>query len=95
MIMQIPSAMGFILLGSRVHCFTFFFWIWIKVNIGSENHSGYDFPWSPIRVLPFVFGSNYHDHHHSDNVGNMGGSCYLWDLMLDTNVPYVDKYLKQ
>lgn len=59
--------------------------------MGTEAHSGYEFPWSPMRVLPFVGGPSFHDHHHSNNVGNYAGSCYLWDLMLGTS----DHYWKQ
>lgn len=45
-------------------------------------------------MVPFVTGPSYHDHHHSHNAGNFAGSCYLWDLMLDTNVPYMNDFLK-
>lgn len=62
--------------------------------MGTEAHSAYEFHWSPMRVLPFIKGAAYHDHHHSHNVGNYSGSLYLWDLMLDTNVPYMDNFLK-
>ena len=65
--------------------------------MGTEAHSGYEFDWSPMRerrVLPFIKGAAYHDHHHSHNVGNYSGSLYLWDLILDTNVPYMDDFLK-
>jgi len=47
-----------------------------------------------MRVLPFIAGPSHHDHHHSMNVGNYAGSCYLWDFALDTNVHYMDKFLK-
>jgi sterol desaturase/sphingolipid hydroxylase (fatty acid hydroxylase superfamily) len=45
-------------------------------------------------VIPFVSGPSYHDHHHSNNVGNFSGSCYLWDVLLDTNQEYMDDFLK-
>jgi len=47
-----------------------------------------------MRVLPFVMGPTYHDHHHSNNVGNFGGSCYFWDFVFDTNVIFMDNFLK-
>jgi sterol desaturase/sphingolipid hydroxylase (fatty acid hydroxylase superfamily) len=86
--------MGFVILGSNAHCFTFFYWICWKVLISTEGHAGYEFPWTPMRVIPLVAGPSYHDHHHSHNVGNYAGSCYFWDLVLDTNVPYMDDFLK-
>lgn len=87
--------MGLLFLGSRVHCFTYFFWLFWKIHIGTENHSGYDFPWSPIRVFPFVCGASFHDHHHSVNIGNYGLSTYTWDLMFETGQPYLDDFLER
>ena len=89
-----PSAMGFIVLGGKAHVFTFFFWIWWKVMISTEGHSGYEFPWSPMRVLPLVSGPSFHDHHHSHNVGNFSGSCYFWDLIFGTSAHYWQEELK-
>ena len=37
----IPSAIPFVLLGSRAHCFMFFFWQVWKIFISTEGHSGY------------------------------------------------------
>ena len=82
------------ILGGRVHCFTFFFWVCFKMLTTSEGHSGYELPWSPMRIAPFISGPSYHDHHHSHNIGNYAGSCYLWDLALDSNTHYMDNFLK-
>ena len=83
-----------VLLGGQVHCFTYFFWIAYKVMIGNEAHAGYEFPWSPFRVLPLVSGPSFHDHHHSNNVGNYAGSCYLWDVLLGTSDHYFKVFLE-
>jgi len=40
-----------------------------------------------------VAGPSYHDHHHSKNVGNYAGSCYFWDIMLETGETYFDEML--
>ena len=32
--------------------------------------SGFEFPWSPFRLLPFSASATYHDYHHSHNRGN-------------------------
>ena len=45
--------------------------------------------------MPFIVGPSYHDHHHSHNTGNFSGSCYLWDLMLDTGEDYFKVFLKE
>ena len=37
----IPAALPFVLMGSQVHCFMFFFWQVWKIYISTEGHSGY------------------------------------------------------
>jgi len=61
--------------------------------LSTETHSGYEFPWSPTRILPMVSGPSYHDHHHSNNVGNFAGSIYFWDVMMGTSDAYFDDFL--
>ncbi len=81
----IPSAIPFIILGNKTHCFMFFSWqIW-KIFISTEGHSGYEFPWSPTRIFFFVSGPSFHDFHHSKNVGNFCGVIYLWDFINDSS----------
>ena len=86
--------MGFVILGSNAHCFTFFFCVSWKILMITEGHSGYEFKWSPLRVMPFVADPSYHDYHHSHNVGNFAANCYVWDVLFHTNVEYMDSYLK-
>lgn len=90
--MQLPGAIPLIVMGSNLHCFTFFYWIFWKILLSCENHSGYHFDWSPFRVFPLIADVSHHDHHHSMNVGNFGGSCYVWDVLFDTYVPYSKDY---
>jgi len=84
-----------IILGRRVHCFTYFFWIAYKVMLGNEGHAGYEIPWTPLRILPLVSGPSFHDHHHSMNVGCYAGSCYLWDVLLGTSEHYFKGFLNE
>lgn len=88
----IPSAMPFIILGSRVHCFTFFFWQAWKMMVSTEGHCGYNFPWSPTRIFLFVSDPSFHDYHHSKNVGNYCGSIYLWDHFNGSAQKYFEQY---
>ena len=39
-----------------------------------------------------IANTSHHDNHHSKNVGNYGGSCYFWDLVLDTYTPYCKEF---
>ena len=89
-----PSAIAALIMGDRIHCFTYFFWIAWKVLNSSEGHAGYEFPWSPMRVFPFVSGASFHDHHHSTNIGNYGSACYLWDMTMGTGDLYFDQFIK-
>jgi sterol desaturase/sphingolipid hydroxylase (fatty acid hydroxylase superfamily) len=87
--------MGGLMLGSHIHCFTYFYWIAYKLILVKEGHSGYEFPWSPLRILPFVMSPSYHDHHHSHNVGNFAGNIYIWDLLMGTADHFFKEYLKK
>ena len=83
------------LLGSQVHVFTYLFWIGWKMVIGVESHSGYEFPFSPFRVLPLFSGPNFHDYHHSHNVGTFASTCYFWDLMMGSSPDYFKYFLNR
>jgi len=50
-----------------------------------EGHSGYEFPWSMFRFLPFGGQSVYHDFHHSHNSGNYGSFFTYLDILFGTN----------
>ena len=44
---------------------------------------------------PLVYGSGYHDFHHSKNVGNFATSFYLFELILGTNKVFFDRELAE
>lgn len=79
----------------RVHIFVLFLWLIYKTFLSTEGHSGYEFPWSPTRILPFVYGSSYHDFHHSKNVGNYSASIYVFELLAGTNKTFFDRVLAE
>lgn len=83
---------GPILLGSRFHMYTFMIWGLIRHIDTHEAHSGYDFPFSMINVLPFGTGNSYHFFHHTKNVGNYSTFFTVWDIIFDSNVDYYEKY---
>jgi len=64
----------------------------LRVHEGHDGHSGYDFPWSFFRILPFGAGASFHDFHHSHNVGNYGSFLRIWDSLFNTEK---DWYLLQ
>eukprot|EP00030_Apusomonadida_sp_AF-17_P005896 a676613_317.p1 GENE.a676613_317~~a676613_317.p1 ORF type:complete len:322 (-),score=116.69 a676613_317:21-959(-) len=66
-------------------------WIWLVVRLFQtiEVHSGYDFPWSLNRWIPFWGGAIFHDFHHEKFDGNYSSTFTLWDKVFGTD----DKYL--
>ncbi|XP_042545533.1 cholesterol 25-hydroxylase [Dipodomys spectabilis] len=56
--------------------------IWLSV----EDHSGYDFPWSTHRLVPFGWygGVAHHDLHHSHFNCNYAPYFTHWDKLLGT-----------
>ncbi|XP_031127851.1 methylsterol monooxygenase 1-1-like [Ipomoea triloba] len=52
------------------HMITFWLWFILRQIEAIETHSGYEFPWSPSKYIPFYGGAIYHDYHHF-----VGESC--------------------
>jgi sterol desaturase/sphingolipid hydroxylase (fatty acid hydroxylase superfamily) len=61
----IPVSLGPNLLGEHLHITTYMVWIVIRTFESVDAHSGFEFPWSPFRLLPFSASATYHDYHHS------------------------------
>ena len=66
----IPFMTGPILVGA--HMSTTWMWLILRICETVDGHCGYDFSWSPYRLLPFSGDSAHHDFHHSHNKGNFG-----------------------
>jgi len=84
----LPTALGAKILGSKMHILTYFMWLVIRVMETCDGHCGYEFSWSPYRLLPLSGSSNYHNFHHYQNVGNYGSFFTLWDTICGTNRHY-------
>jgi len=56
-----------------------------------DDHSGYNFPWSPYTILPFATNAEYHDYHHSHgNNGNYSGNYSTLDNLLGNNKKFYE-----
>jgi methylsterol monooxygenase len=53
-----------------------------------DAHSGYDFPWSLNKFIPFWAGADHHDFHHQAFVNNFSTSFRWWDWSLGTDTRY-------
>ncbi|EXC17862.1 Methylsterol monooxygenase 1-1 [Morus notabilis] len=62
LILGIPSFLGPAMVPG--HMITFWLWIALRQIEAIDTHSGYEFPWSPTKYIPFYGGAEYHDYHH-------------------------------
>jgi sterol desaturase/sphingolipid hydroxylase (fatty acid hydroxylase superfamily) len=85
---MLPAGAPALLLGSSLHLSTFLFWSLLRLSESIDGHSGYEFPWSPFRLLPFGTSARYHSFHHEKNIGNYSSMCSIWDTIMGTNVHY-------
>lgn len=67
-----------------LHLVTMYLWIILRLMQAIDAHSGYDFPWSLRRFIPFWAGADHHDLHHERFIGNYSSSFRWWDYFLDT-----------
>ncbi|OMJ85738.1 hypothetical protein SteCoe_12865 [Stentor coeruleus] len=89
-------AVGPFLYGQqKVHLITWYFWIIIRIFITSDSHSGYQFPWSPMHLIPFGTTAEHHYFHHSHNVGNYSSFFTILETILGTDQPYIDYIRKK
>ena len=84
----LPAVVGPLILGGRMHMVTAFTWYSLRYLESAEGHSGYEFSWSPFRLLPFDSDFEYHAYHHSHNIGNYSSAFTVWDTVFDSNKTY-------
>jgi sterol desaturase/sphingolipid hydroxylase (fatty acid hydroxylase superfamily) len=87
----LTSNMGPLLLGKRCHLFTYFMWIILRVSETTDGHCGYEFSWSPYRLLPMSGSSEYHNYHHLNFKGNYASFFTYLDRIFGT---VNEKYLE-
>jgi len=73
---------GMYILGPSAHYSIIMAWAFVRGLETHDGHSGYEFPWSPFRMIPFGGDATYHNYHHSKNVGNYGSFMSVWDSVL-------------
>ncbi len=85
---------GALILGPRIHYWTFVCFLTYVQSNTINGHSGYDFPWSPFSILPLGTTAEYHDYHHSHS-GNYSGHFMIWDTLFGGNTKYFEKIKKR
>ena len=94
----LTSNSGILLFGKRTHLLTQMMWTVLRTMETTDGHCGYDFSWSPFRLLPMSAGSEYHNYHHMTFKGNYSSFFTYWDRMFNTinkkYLEFVDKKQK-
>ncbi|XP_021280155.1 methylsterol monooxygenase 1-1-like [Herrania umbratica] len=62
LILGIPTFLGPLMI--PCHIITLCLWTILRHVEAIQTHSGYEFPWSPTKFIPFYVGAEYHDYHH-------------------------------
>ena len=91
---MLPTIVGPALLGYKCHLVTLLAWYVVRFTENLDAHSGYDFSWSPFRLIPLSGGADYHDFHHAANVGNYSSLFSIWDTVWNTNSAYYEAKAK-
>ena len=83
---MLPTSVGPAVLGfNKCHLVTVIAWYIIRFTENLDGHSGYEFSWSPYRLIPFSGSAEYHAFHHAVNIGNYGSFFSIWDTIFGTN----------
>jgi len=70
------------------HLFSLWVWLLVRLYQTVEAHSGYDFPWSPTKLIPFWGGAIFHDFHHETFSGNYASTFTYMDYIFGTSKQY-------
>ncbi len=78
------TSLGSIILGKNTHLYTYLLWIIIRVGESCDGHCGYEFSWSPYRLLFLSAGEDFHNYHHLFFKDNYGSFFTFWDRVMGT-----------
>lgn len=73
----------------RPTLFVLYLYIFIRTGIDIAHHTGWEFPFSPLRILPFHTQTKFHDTHHyisgyCGNAKNLATTSTIWDRVFGT-----------
>lgn len=84
----VGSPILYCAISKNLHLVTMYAWIVLRLFQAIDAHSGYDFPWSLNKFIPFWSGADHHDFHHEKFVGCYSTSFRWWDHYLGTDKTY-------
>lgn len=89
----LTTNLGAMLLGKRMHFITYIVSLVMMVHETHDGHCGYEFSWSPHRLLPLSIGAEFHIFHHLKFKGNYASLFTFWDKVGNTvNKAYLEYY---
>lgn len=68
-----------------MHAITLTTFLTFRLIETNDGHSGYEFPISMFKMVPFMSEPSYHNYHHLKNIGNYGSFTWIWDTIFQTN----------
>jgi sterol desaturase/sphingolipid hydroxylase (fatty acid hydroxylase superfamily) len=69
----------------KMHAITLCTWLTFRLIETNDGHSGYEFPITMFKAIPFMSEPSYHNYHHLKNIGNYGSFTSIWDSIFQTN----------
>ena len=82
----LPAIAGPLLL--QAHVATLCFFLALRVAVSVEEHSGFSFPLSPLRVTPWAALTAGHAWHHSHTVGVFASQFCILDSVFNTDAGF-------
>lgn len=80
----------------NLHAVGLWMWVALRIAVSLDEHCGYAFPWSPVRLLPALGASTLgHDWHHSHNAGVYASQFTWWDAACGTDKAFNEWRAKQ
>lgn len=77
------------------HLVTMWAWLYVRLLVTYDSHSGYDLPLSMFRLIPFYNGSREHDWHHQFFNGMYAPTFTYWDELFGTNAQFKEHERKR
>ncbi|XWS46000.1 hypothetical protein CRYUN_Cryun14cG0027400 [Craigia yunnanensis] len=90
LILGIPTFLGPAMV--PCHMITLWLWTFLRQAEAIDTHSGYNFPWSLTKFIPFYGGAEYHDYHHyvgRQSQSNFASVFTYCDYVYGTDKEYV------
>ena len=84
-----------LIFNKRTHILTMYIWVILRLGETTDGHCGYEFSWSPYRLIPLSGSSEFHNFHHLNYKGNYASFFSVWDRVLKTVNAHYATFIKK